>query len=51
MDKRPFPIGKNKKVIGVFKNELGRKIMIKFCALRAKTYAYRLDDDTEIKKR
>ena len=40
MDKRPFPIGKNKKVIGVFKNELGRKIMIEFCALRAKTYAY-----------
>ena len=51
MDKRPLPIGKNKKVIGVFKNELGRKIMIEFCALRAKAYAYRLDDDTEIKKR
>ena len=26
------------------------KIMIEFCALRAKTYLYRLDDDTEEKK-
>ena len=50
MDKRPLPIGKNKKVIGVFKDELGGKIMIEVCALRAKAYAYRLDDDTEIKK-
>ena len=50
MDKRPLPIGKNKKVIGVFKDELGRKIMIEFCVLRVKAYAYRLNDDTEIKK-
>ena len=50
MDKRPLPIGKNKKVIGVFKDELGRKIMIEFCILRVKAYAYRLNDDTEIKK-
>ena len=47
---RPLPIGKNKKVIGMFKDELGRKIMTEFCALRAKTYSYRLDDDTEMKK-
>ena len=26
-DKKPFPIGKNKKVIGLFKYELSRKIM------------------------
>ena len=26
-DKRLLPIGKNKKVIGLFKDELGRKIM------------------------
>ena len=49
-DKRPFPIGKNKKVIGLFTDELGGKIMIEFCALRQKTYAYKLDDDIEFKK-
>ena len=44
---RPLEIGKNKKVIGKFKDELGGKIMTEFCALRAKAYAYKLDDDTE----
>ena len=34
----------------MFNEELGGKIMIEFCALRAKTYAYKLDDDTEMKK-
>ena len=46
-DNTPLPIGKNKKVIGIFKGELGGKIMIEFCALRAKAYAYKLDDDTK----
>ena len=45
-----FKYVKTKKVIGKFKDELGGKIMAKFCTLRAKTYAYKLDDDTEKKK-
>ena len=49
-DERPLPTGKNKKLICLFKDELGGKIIIEFCALRAKAYAYRLDDDTEKKK-
>ena len=49
-DNRPLPIGKNKKVIGLFKDELGGKSIAEFCALRAKAYAYKLDDDTEHKK-
>ena len=49
-DKRTLPIGINGKVIGKFKDELEGKIMIEFCALRAKAYAYKLSDDTECKK-
>ena len=47
---RPFPIGINKKVLGMFKDELGDKIMKKLWARRSKTYAYLLDNDTEKKK-
>ena len=39
-DKRPLQIGVNKKVIGMFKDELGEKILKEFFALRAKTYTY-----------
>ena len=34
----------------LFKDELGGKIMKEFCALRAKTYSYLMDDDSEVKK-
>ena len=45
-----MPIRINGKVIGKFKDELEGKIMTEFCALRAKTYAYKVSDDTEYKK-
>ena len=48
-DNKPLPVG-NKKVIGMFKNELGEKIMTESCALRAKAYACKLHNDTELKK-
>ena len=37
-------------MIGKFKDELGGRIITEFCALRAKAYAYKLDDGTEHKK-
>ena len=49
-DKRPLPMGKNKKVISIFKDELRGEIITKFVRLRAKTWAYLMDDDSEHKK-
>ena len=49
-DKRPLPIGKNKKVPGLFKDESGGKIITEVVALRPKTYSYLLDAGTDHKK-
>ena len=40
---RPLPKGKNKKVIGLMKDELGGRIITEFVALRPKTYSYITD--------
>ena len=37
-------------MIGLFKDGLGGKIMIEFVGLRAKTYAYLMNDDSKHKK-
>ena len=49
-DKKLLPMGMSKKVISLFKDELGGEIMKEFCALRAKTYTYLMDDENEKKK-
>ena len=46
---RPLPVGKNKKVIGLMKDELGDEVMKEVISLRPKMYSYRVGS-TEPKK-
>ena len=48
--KRPLLMGKNKKVIGLMKDELGGEIITEFVTSRPKTYSYLTDDSKEDKK-
>ena len=42
---RPLPVGKNKKVIGLMKDELGGKLMRKFICLKPKMYTYKVGEN------
>ena len=46
---RPLPKGKNQEIIGLMKDELGRKIMKEFVRVRGKTYSYLTDNNDKDK--
>ena len=45
-----FPVGKNKKVLGKFKDEAGGKIIREFVGLRPKCYSIQIEESKSIKK-
>ena len=45
-----YPKGKNKKVVGLMKDELGGETMKKIVRLRAKPFSYLKDNNDEGKK-
>ena len=45
-----IPVGANKKVVGMFKDEAGGKIIEEFVELRAKLYSYKMFESEEEKK-
>ena len=49
-NKRPLPIGDNKKALGFLKDEVAGKITKEVVALRPETWSYSMDDGSKHKK-